>query len=69
MPVTNQHGLSPMKTWCEHWNIKVNEAKTQGIYFSHSQHPLVSHLTLNGRNIPSVNSAKYLGVLFDRRVT
>jgi hypothetical protein len=29
----------------------------------------VSHLTLNGRNIPSVNSAKYLGVLFDRRVT
>jgi hypothetical protein len=30
---------------------------------------MVSHLTLNRRNIPFVNSAKYLGVVCDRRVT
>jgi hypothetical protein len=30
-------GLSSMETWCECWNIKINEGKTQGIYFSRSQ--------------------------------
>jgi hypothetical protein len=58
-----------METWCERWNIRINESKTQGIYFSHSRRPPVSHLTLNGRNIPFENSAKYLGVIFDRAVT
>jgi hypothetical protein len=27
-----QHGLSSMETWCERWNIKMNEDKTQGVY-------------------------------------
>jgi hypothetical protein len=58
-----------METWCERWNITINEDKTQGIYFSRSRRPLVSHLTVKGRNIPFVNSVKYLGVIFDRRVT
>jgi hypothetical protein len=29
----------------------------------------VSQITLNGRNIPFVNSVKYLGVIFDKKVT
>jgi hypothetical protein len=28
-----------------------------------------SHLTWNGRNIPFVNDVKYLGVVFDKRIT
>jgi hypothetical protein len=64
-----QRGLSSMKTWREPCNIKIDEDKTQGIYFSRSRRPSVSHLTLNGRNIPFVNSAKYLGVIFDKRFT
>jgi hypothetical protein len=44
------------------------EDKTQRIYFSRSRRPPVSHLTLNGRNIPFVNSAKYIGVIFDKRL-
>jgi hypothetical protein len=51
-----------METWCERWNIKINDDKTQGVYFSRSRRPPESYLTLNGRNIPFVNSAKYLGV-------
>jgi hypothetical protein len=43
--------------------------KTRGIYFSHSRRPPESHLTLNGRHIPFVNSVKYIGVIFDKRVT
>jgi hypothetical protein len=28
-----QWGLSAIETWCEHLNIKINEDKTQAIYF------------------------------------
>jgi hypothetical protein len=50
-------------------NIKMNEDKTQAIYFSHRIRPPESLLTLNGRNIPFVNNVKYLGVIFDKKIT
>jgi hypothetical protein len=58
-----------METWCERCNIKINEDKTRGIYFSRSRRPPESHLTLNGWDISFVNSAKYIGVIFDRKIT
>jgi hypothetical protein len=65
-----QRGLSSMKTWCEPWNIKINEDKTRGNYFTRSRRqPESHHLTLNGRNISFVNNLKYLGVIFDKKVT
>jgi hypothetical protein len=63
-----QRGLSSMVTLCERWNVKINEDKTWGIYFSRSRRPPESHLTLNGRNIPFVHSVKYLGVIFVKKV-
>jgi hypothetical protein len=62
-------GLSSMETWCEPWNIKNNEDKTQRIYFPRSREPPEPHFTMNGRNIPFVNIVKYLGVIFDKKVT
>jgi hypothetical protein len=53
----------------ECWNIKINEDKTQGISFFRSRRPPENSLTLNGRNIPFVNSVKYLGVVFDKKLT
>jgi hypothetical protein len=44
-----QRGLSSPETCCERWNIKTNEDKTQGIFYSRSPRPPESHLTLNGR--------------------
>jgi hypothetical protein len=66
-----QHGLNCMMDWCERWNIKINEEKTRAIYFTHRNRPPNSphSLTLNGRNIPFVNSVKYLGVIFDKGMT
>jgi hypothetical protein len=64
-----QPDLSSMETWCEHWNIKINADKTQGVYFSCSRQQPESHLTVNGQNIPSVNTVKYLGVIFNKKVT
>jgi hypothetical protein len=42
--------------------------KTQAIYFSHTLWPREAHLTLNGQNI-SIIHVKYLGVIFDKRIT
>jgi hypothetical protein len=50
-------------------NIKVNEDKTEAVYFSHGCKLVKAHLTLNGKNIPFVNQIKNLGVIFDRRIT
>jgi hypothetical protein len=64
-----QRGLTAIETWCEPWNIKINEDKTQAIYFSQRHRPPKAHLTLNGRNIPFINHVKYLCVIFDKRIT
>jgi hypothetical protein len=57
-----------MAAWCECWNIKINEDRPWAIYFTHWNNPPDSLLTANGRNIPFVNSVKYLGVIFDKRI-
>jgi hypothetical protein len=59
-----RRGLSAIETGCER-----NEDKTQTIYFFHTLRPPEAHLTLNGRNIPFVNYAKYLSVIVDNRIT
>jgi hypothetical protein len=64
-----QCGLNSMATWCELWNIKINEDKTRAIYFSHRIRTPESLLTLHGRNIPFVYSIIYLGVIFDKKIT
>jgi hypothetical protein len=61
-----QRGLNSMVEWSKHWNIKLNEDKTQAIYFSHR---IESLLTINGQNILFVNNVKYLSVIFDRKIT
>jgi hypothetical protein len=64
-----QRGLDSMAAWCKRWNIKINVIKTRAIYFTRRNRPPDSLLKLNGRNIPCVNGEKYLGVLFDKRMT
>jgi hypothetical protein len=64
-----QFGLNCMEAWCEPWNIKINEEKSRANYLIHRNRPPDSRLTLNGRNIPFVNSVKYLGVIFDKGMT
>jgi hypothetical protein len=58
-----------MVAWNERWNIEINEDKTWSIYFSHRRAPPESLLTLNGWNIPFLNNVKYIGVIFDKRIT
>jgi hypothetical protein len=64
-----QRGPNSIVTWCKRWNTKINEDKSQAVYFSYRLRPPEGHLTLKGRNIPFVNHVKYLGVIFDKRIT
>jgi hypothetical protein len=64
-----QCGLNSMAAWYESWNIKINEGKTLAIYFSHRIRPPDSLLAFNGLDIPFVNSVKYFGVIFDKKIT
>jgi hypothetical protein len=63
-----QRGLTSVESWCERWNIKINEDKTQAIYFSRGYRPVETCLTLNGRNIPFLNQVKCLSVIFDGKI-
>jgi hypothetical protein len=47
----------------------VKEGKTYGIYFSRRCGSLESYLILNGRNKSFVHSIKYLGEIFDKKIT
>jgi hypothetical protein len=49
--------------------MKINEDKTQSICFSHRRGLVGTHLTLKGWNISFAKEVKYLGVIFDSRVT
>jgi hypothetical protein len=64
-----QRGLTAVGLWCQRWNIKINEGKTEAIYFSKRRRMPGDDLQLNGVNIPFVNSVKYLSVIFDRMMT
>jgi hypothetical protein len=63
--------LNSMAAWYERWNIQINEEKTWAIYFTLQNRPPDFLHTLNGQNIPYVNSVKYsyLGANFDRKMT
>jgi hypothetical protein len=51
-----QPGLTAVKSWCERWNIEINEVKTQAIFFSRRLRAREDVLQRNGRDIPCVNN-------------
>jgi hypothetical protein len=64
-----QCGLNAVEAWCECWNIMSNKDKSREVYFSRRLRLVEACLTLKGRNIPFVKDVRYLGVIFDRRIT
>jgi hypothetical protein len=64
-----QRGLNSMVEWSKLWNIRINEDKTQAIYFFLKIRPPEMFLTINGQNIQFVNNVKYLDVIFDEIIT
>jgi hypothetical protein len=49
-------------------NSGILKSMKRAIYFTHRTRSLDSLFTLNGWNIPFVNSMKYPGVIFDKEM-
>jgi hypothetical protein len=62
------HGHTAVKSWCDHWNMKINEGKTQAIYIYRRFRVPEDELQLNGQNISFVKNVKYLVAIFNRRM-
>ena len=63
-----QEHLLGITNWTRKWKLKINESKSSHITFSlhRGQCPPVK---INQTDIPQVESVKYLGIHFDRRLT
>ena len=61
--------LKLIEAWCSKWRIKLNAGKTQLIVFSVGLKPELIDLELFGEPIIQTQTAKLLGILFDRRVS
>jgi hypothetical protein len=59
--------ITAVKSWCERWNIKINEGKSQAIFFSRRITVPDDELQLNEGDVRFVNNLTYLGVTFDKR--
>jgi hypothetical protein len=58
-----RHDFISMESWCERWNIKIDEGKSQAIY-SHRRGTVEVYLALKRRHIPFLNNVKYQGAIF-----
>jgi hypothetical protein len=57
----SQHGLTAVKSWCECWNIKITEGKTQAIYCCGCNHHccVYNHYTLINHYMALIYSYSY----------
>ena len=61
--------LKLIEAWCSKWRIKLNAGKTQLIVFSVGPKQELIDLELFGEPIIQTQTAKLLGILFDRRLS
>ena len=65
-----QETLDAIVAWCDVWGFKLNEAKTVSIIFSHKNKVVSSaKLTIYGKQLQFVESTKFLGLIFDSRLS
>jgi len=63
-----QHHLNQFEKWLKQWRIKANENKSTHVTFS-LKREICPAVTLNGQHIPQEDTAKYVGLHLDRRLT
>ena len=65
-----QTAANTIGEWFCKWGIEVNPAKSAAMLFSRGSGKISPPaLSLYGKNIPWVNSVRYLGLTFDKRLT
>lgn len=67
-----QCALDCLTQYFQKWKIKINEEKTQAVFFSRKRKSCFypsDQLNMNGINIPWSENIKYLGVHLDKKLT
>lgn len=65
-----QNNLDAINKWSNEWGFKISTEKTVVVLFTNSTKLKNKvDLTLNGKNIKVENSVKFLGLIFDQRLT
>lgn len=66
--ISVQRQLNNMQNWFKKWNIKVNADKSSHVTYALRKEDCPP-VTIDGELIPKSNSAKYLGLQIDKRLT
>ena len=64
-----QQDLHAIQQWCNKWGFKISTEKTVAVLFSQATQRPDIKLDINGRPIKTEKSARFLGVVFDQRLT
>ena len=64
-----QTAINVLSNWANEWCIKINRNKTFTTLFTLSTKVKTVEITLNHTELQHIDSATYLGVIFDRRKT
>jgi hypothetical protein len=64
-----QEALDALVKWCDTWGFRISVEKTTAVLFTNYHCSINNKLTIRGVPIPVANSFKFLGVMFDRRLT
>ena len=63
-----QESLNSVQLWLDNWRIKINSSKSVHVTFT-TRKANCPPVTINGQPVPQAESAKYLGMHLDRRLT
>jgi len=62
-----QKNLEKIQAWCDMWGFKISSEKTVALPFTNGKGEVT--LTVNGTQIKCVKETKFLGMIFDKRLT
>lgn len=64
-----QTAANAVEAWVCRWRFQINPTKSKALLLTRKLPAIPAAVTMYQEDIPWVNSAKYLGVLLDRRRT
>ena len=65
---TIQESLNKIADWCDQWGFKISLDKTVAVVFSHRVNTTIK-LTINNQQLKVDTKAKFLGLVFDSKLT
>lgn len=63
-----QYSIELLQDYFKKWKLKINEDKTEAIFFSRARQPPTRTLKIAGHKVPWKTSVRYLGVRMDNRL-